>query len=389
MMPPPDEQVILEIYDTVLDAARWPGVLDRIARAVGARGCIIFELDDSDPRARLLRAPHFSAAYDPALVNGYIRRFADEEFADQEIIARHSARGDRIGLVGDDVLAPGHDTLALRPNALAMAEHGVHYRAGAVLNKDDLSRDRFSVQFSRRHGPLTGAERGVLDMILPHVAKALHLGRPLQQLNAAYTGLAEAMDRLRIGVCLMRADRQIICENTEFARQRDTAGVFFRDATGRLDMRAAPDRQWLRAMTGDARDHGRCGARPRKEALGGRQASCGQLAVEISPLTSADAFGERRLDGYALYSLDTGRELPLDLDLLAKVLTLTESETRLVGLMAEGLTNRQISDRRNRSVETINSQVKSLLAKADCANRTQLIRMASSIGASFVMEPPG
>lgn len=386
-MQEPDEQVILDIYDTVLDAGRWPGVLDRIARAVGARGCIIFELDEADPRARQLRAPHFSAAYDPVLVDGYIHRFAEEEFADQEIIARHSARGDRIEIVGDDVLAPEHSALALRPNAQEMARHGVHYRAGAVLNKDDLSRDRFSVQFSRRHGPMSGAERAALATILPHVAKALHLGRPLRQLSTAYAGLAEAMDRLRIGVCLIRGDRQIICENVEFARQRESAGVFFRDGAGRLEMRAAPDRQWLHAMTADARDHGRCGARPRKEALGGRQASCGRLAVEISPLTSADAFGERRLDGYAIYSLDTGRELPLDLDLLAKVLTLTQSETRLVGLLAEGLTNRQISDRRNRSVETINSQVKSLLAKADCANRTQLIRLASSIGASFVMDP--
>ena len=58
--------------------------------------------------------------------------------------------------------------------------------------------------------------------------------------------------------------------------------------------------------------------------------------------------------------------------------------TSLHGLLAEGLTNRQISDRRNRSVETINSQVKSLLAKADCANRTQLIRRATTIGCRFL-----
>ena len=74
-------------------------------------------------------------------------------------------------------------------------------------------------------------------------------------------------------------------------------------------------------------------------------------------------------------------------DLTRRVPVLTPRERDVLRLLTDGLTNRQISDRRNRSVETINSQVKSLLAKADCANRTQLIRLASSIGASFVMDP--
>ncbi|MFT3688650.1 helix-turn-helix domain-containing protein [Paenirhodobacter sp.] len=66
------------------------------------------------------------------------------------------------------------------------------------------------------------------------------------------------------------------------------------------------------------------------------------------------------------------------------MLALTDSETSLVGLMAEGLTNREISARRNRSVETVNSQAKSLLSKTDRINRTQLIRLASSIGAALI-----
>ena len=48
------------------------------------------------------------------------------------------------------------------------------------------------------------------------------------------------------------------------------------------------------------------------------------------------------------------------------------------------LTNREIAGHRDRSVETINTQVKSLLAKADCANRTQLIRRATTIGCRFL-----
>ena len=88
------------------------------------------------------------------------------EIIDNAVDEALGGHGDRIEIVGDDVLAPEHSALALRPNAQEMARHGVHYRAGAVLNKDDLSRDRFSVQFSRRHGPMSGAERAALAQIL-------------------------------------------------------------------------------------------------------------------------------------------------------------------------------------------------------------------------------
>ena len=85
-----------------------------------------------------------------------------------------------------------------------------------------------------------------------------------------------------------------------------------------------------------------------------------------------------------VYSLDTTTNLDLDVETVGKVLNLTSSETVLVELMADGLTNRQIADIRDRSVDTVNTQVKSLLAKANCANRTQLIRRASHIGGHFV-----
>ena len=55
--------------------------------------------------------------------------------------------------------------------------------------------------------------------------------------------------------------------------------------------------------------------------------------------------------------------------------------------MAEGMTNREISDRREKSVETINTQTKSILAKTMSANRTQLIRLATNLSANFLSDP--
>jgi len=131
--------------------------------------------------------------------------------------------------------------------------------------------------------------------------------------------------------------------------------------------------------------HGKFGARPRKEALVGGSSESGGLAVEILPLASNDAFGEQRIDGFAVCSLDTSQPIPLDLKRVSQALSLTNTEIRLIEFLAEGLTNREIAARRVRSIETINSQVKGILMKTDCANRTQLIRKITNIGADFLI----
>ena len=70
--------------------------------------------------------------------------------------------------------------------------------------------------------------------------------------------------------------------------------------------------------------------------------------------------------------------------MVGRVFGLTESEMLLTGMIAEGLTNRQIAERRYRSQETINAQVKSVLSKTQCSNRTQLVRLLSTYGMEFL-----
>jgi DNA-binding NarL/FixJ family response regulator len=53
-------------------------------------------------------------------------------------------------------------------------------------------------------------------------------------------------------------------------------------------------------------------------------------------------------------------------------------------MVAEGLTNAQIAERRNRSIATINTQVKSILSKTQCLTRTQFVRLMMSFSTDFV-----
>jgi DNA-binding CsgD family transcriptional regulator len=56
---------------------------------------------------------------------------------------------------------------------------------------------------------------------------------------------------------------------------------------------------------------------------------------------------------------------------------LTKAETDIVGSLVMGLPTREIADRRRTSVETVRSQVKTILSKCGCSSRAELIAKAN------------
>ncbi len=371
------QQLILDIYDAALNPALWPDVLYKVSEYCGAMGAFFFELEDG-PKGQFIVSPHFTSAFDADLVYGYLEEHREREILDQAIFADHSKRGDRIELISDDVLAPDRATLESRPNAQRMRELGVHYRAGALLNKDILFKDRFAMQFSRKQGPLAGDKVVKSSMLLPHIAKAISLGRPASQLAAKYSAVLESLNKLKLGVCIVDGQGRVVLRNNEFDRQTETHDAFGISQSGSLVINKPDAARSVQKMLDSAANHGRFGARPRKEAIIIEPDNCeGALCVEIVPLTSAPQIDSRLRGSSIVFSLDTNSRTEIDAPKLGQLYGLTATEEKILDLVAEGLTNAQIAKTRGKSVETVNTQVKSLLSKTLADNRTQLLRLAT------------
>ena len=135
--------------------------------------------------------------------------------------------------------------------------------------------------------------------------------------------------------------------------------------------------------------HGRFGARPRKEAIVTDHMLPGAaICIEIAPFEKSDAFGITRFDGAVLYTIDTTSGFSCDAKTLQNVFSLTNAEAELAILVGEGLTNPVIAERRERSVQTVNAQVKTLLAKTGCKTRTEFVRLLLGFGTEFVRKKP-
>ncbi len=376
-----DEQLILRIYDTVADSNRWAEVLDEVVDRVSAQGSIIFEWADTVD-GRVLTAPLHSGLYSQDVLSVYLSKCQDLEARDQAIIRRETNEGDAVELIDDSVLASSLNELKSQEHVKKLMRLGILHRAAGVMNKDNQWISLFSVQLNIARGPLTGEERAFLSKILPHLAKAIDLGIPTRQLQQRYEGILSAIDKLSIGICVLDARGCVVARNDEFQRQQESYRLFRIRADGRLHMADTKGQKSLEALMDSPRQHGKFGARPRKECILSHTNDA--LCVEIIPLHRLDEMGASPFRGFLLCSTDASLPVTFNVNHVQQAFDLTQTETSIVNSIGRGLTNPEIADRRGRSVSTINAQTKSILSKTGCSNRTQFVRMMMRYGGSFL-----
>ncbi|MEM0907171.1 MAG: helix-turn-helix transcriptional regulator [Pseudomonadota bacterium] len=376
-----DLDVTLKIYDAVADPANWEPVLDDIVERTKAHGSIIFEWL-GEGGTKQLTAPMHSGRYRADLMALYLRRYAHFEERDQTVVRRHTKDHDDVELLDDSLIAASSEDLHACDHVKILKRIGIFHRAAGVMNKDNRFISLFSLQLAADRPPLSAQERAFLAPQLPHLAKALDLSIPLRQLHERYKVVLAAMDRLTLGLCVLDGRGMVVARNEEFCRQQDAYRCFRVSADGRLSLGSPEaDGRLARLMAG-AGHHGQYGARPRKECV--LKSAHDGLCVEVSPLSQSAEMGSHAFDGYLICSTDTSMPIECDTAHVGSAFGLTRAETALIDPISQGLTNPEIADRRERSVATINAQIKSILAKSGCANRTQFVRAMMRFGTKFL-----
>ena len=375
------QEMTLRIYDAVADASVWSSVLDRLVDRIGAQGSIIFEWADTDA-ARALRADLHSDSYSQEAVALYLEKCAHLEAADQDIVRDHTGAHDEIDLIDDTLIAKTKDALLQQEHVQKLQRLGILHRAAGVMNKDNRWISLFSVQLKAERPPLNPEERDYVQRLLPHLAKALDLSLPMRQLHTRHRAVMNVLNRLKIGVCILDGQGNVAAKNEEFRRQVETFNTFDITSSGHLTIADAEGQKRFARLKEDVRAHGTFGARPRKESFSNQDNAF--LCIELVPLDQVQEIGSARFGGYMLTSTDTSLPIQCNTARIREAYGLTEAEEALVEAIGAGLTNAQIAERRERSVATVNAQVKSILAKAQCSNRTQFVRAMTRFGSSFV-----
>lgn len=379
------QELTLKVYDTVADDRGWAEALDHLVDRIGAQGCILFEWADIAGQRRLT-TPFHSSFYTADGLSVYLQKCAHLESRDQDALRANTSAQDPIDLVDDTVLARSKTELENQEHMKTLSRFGIFHRAAGVLNKDNKWLSLFSVQLKASRGPLDEGERHYMAQLLPHFAKAVDLGVPMRQLNRQRSGILAAVNQLSIGICILDSAGLVVEMNEEFRRQRDSYKAFRVTQNGKLEVTDPTGQAEFSALMSAPQSHGKFGARPRKEAISA-DGEDNFLCLELSPLTRSDEIGSALFSGFILTSTDTTRAYDCNIAPLEQAFGLTKAELSLAEAIGQGLTNPQIADRRERSVSTVNAQVKSILSKTQCATRTQFVRMMMRFGANFLVTP--
>lgn len=376
-----DLDLTLKIYDAVADPTGWQPVLDQVVDQTGAHGSIVFEWHETET-TRKLTAPLHSGRYPPKLVSLYLDHYAHLEKQDQDIVRRHTHDHDAVQLLDDSLIATTPEELRNTEHVKFLQSIGIFHRAAGVMNKDNRWISLFSLQLGDGRPQLSERERAFLGPQLPHLAKALDLSIPLRQLHQRYKAVLSAMDQLTIGLAVLDRRGLIVARNEEFQRQQEAYRSLRVASDGRLVLASADANKKLAELMVHVGHHGQFGARPRKEGVVSDPMDA--LCIEVSPLKNADEIGSDTFDGFLICSTDTSLPIQCNTNRVQAAFSLTTAETALIEPIAQGLTNPEIADRRERSVATINAQIKSILAKSGCANRTQFVRAMMRFGTRYL-----
>ncbi|MES0884609.1 helix-turn-helix transcriptional regulator [Roseibium sp. SCP14] len=376
-------ELIHSIYDAAIDPKLWPAVLDRLVDASGAFSCAIFESDEYGGSIPF-QVAHMSNAFPITEFKNYALQYLAHETVERSLAKSALSTFDEIEAISDEAVYDDYEEFLNQPNVKSMMEFGLRHRVIAFLNKDNLDLSQFTLQYADGRGPATAEELNRLNVLLPHLAKSLDLSRPARQLASERLDVLGAMDRLVVGISVLDRHGRIVQENREFCRQRQECGVFEEAPNGVLRFKNAKDEKRFHELKSDVRNHGKFGARPRKEVISKEDG--GYLSVELQHLNRFGEISSGIFTGFVLYSIDTSLPVSINPAALQQAFGLTQAEAALIPALANGMTNTEIAETNGRAVPTINGQVKSILSKTQCSTRTQFVRLLMSFGVNLLRD---
>ena len=370
---------ITEIYSTVLDSGQWEDVLNHIAWLAGAKAanvCLVDylaeELNSQFMCAECRRfypvyinTPHMQAEL--KAVARLPQTQTTTEFYHTRQFIKASNR------------VFHEDPIDLTESEQWLDEQwGVRHRYLRRLNLQPSYLDIHTLFFDDLQEKDCESGLRKVAPIAAHLAKAVEISRPFLLLQSRFKATVEVLDRFHLGVFILSSDGCVVQHNRAADRILDLADCISVDPQGRLRSEATSNKASLQTVidnTLNAQTNG--SLRHSTEFALDRRSRATPYLLEITPLNEPTVVGP--LTGLMVLVIDPDDRKIVRTEGMQQLFGLSKAETNVCQLLVEGYSTEEIAQTRNVSPLTIKNQVKSLLAKTDSRNRSELIRKALSI----------
>ena len=216
-------------------------------------------------------------------------------------------------------------------------------------------------------------------VILPIMGNSLSLARMLNTLRAQFRAALTILDALGLAVFLVDQRGAVIDKNAAAQDILASADGVALDATKRIRLHKSDQTQQLYTMIDQTNGllRGEITPGPNTLAITRPSQDFDYLAT-VSPLSDTMGELETGFKSAIVTLIDPCRADLLKSDGLAMLGGLSDAERGVVDLLIQGLRPAQVADRRDVSLNTIKSQLKSISQKLRCSSQGDIVRAAAA-----------
>lgn len=356
--------LVSDIYDTTLDQARWPVVLERVCRALNSRSGLIRVQDMGTKEI----GTYITHGLDPAFRQQY-----KEHYIQIDPLIPAIAQQPVGSIQPVTTLMPGSFFKSEFYNDYALPQ-GQAYTLGCILTRNRSQLAILGLHRPNRRGDYQPKESVLLGLLIPHLQRAVRLGQHLRQLSSEVNASQEALHRITIGVILVDASGTPLFLNKQ-AEAFIAAGQGLTISRNSLRAPTWAQTQALHKLIFEA-------AQAARKTGGGMSISTLEMAQPLSILVTP--VGKEPSNGFrldnscvaaALFIGTAGQQLEFSLDALSLLYGLTRTEARLAAALANGLSLEMMAGQFGRSLHTLRSQLKSCFRKTGTHRQTELVKL--------------
>ncbi len=333
---------------------------------------LVRDIDTSRPYQINALCDRFEELPDGVL-DYYVENLSHEELLAYEYVIKNKHQM----LFDDQDIWPDIHSPDSRLDFKYLSEHvGIFRRLVSRLNDNSRWFDCITFQFDNKYHKIPEHSYTRAQELIPHLAQAIEHGRINHRLNVMYRAVLGALDHVRIGMCVVLDNGEVIVANKEAKRLLDMNDGLSLSATGHLYC----DSTELSAEIGHAATMLSNTAKGiNSQAIYSlkipRKSVDSEFLLEITALRDCRSEIETGLSGALLTVIDTEKKYQLDLSVFGRAYKLTDAELKVTELIIAGLENQEIADDRGVKVSTIKAQVKSIRVKTGVTSRVQLLRL--------------
>jgi DNA-binding CsgD family transcriptional regulator len=368
--------LIGDIYDAALDPSRWTAVLQKTRDVVGGSAAAVFS---KDARTKNLNVYYHCGGIDPRYQQLYIEKY--------EKLGR-STTAHVLGEIEETIATADSMELDDLQDTRFYQEwgrpQGLVDFAAAVLDRTATGAILLGVFRQHQHGLVDDDTRWRMRQIVPHIRRAMLIGKALEFKTAEADAFAETLNGLSAGMFLVDQDGRIIHANAS-GQALLGEGTALCKAGDRMRLTDAAAARALKEIVAAAsKGDNATGIKGIAVPLTGRDGE--PYAAHVLPLTAGT---RRRVQAHysavaAVFIRKAEIEAPSPPEVIATHYQLTPTELRVLLAIVEIGGVRETSDALGIGESTVKTHLHRVFSKTGTSRQADLVKLVASFSSPLL-----